>query len=240
MAPSLPHSTSKSLHFIVINDKAVKVSTDSVKSIIAEAESATLMERLLAAGVPYGNKSPLLRDIDNLPDSPFQHMLDWDYNRSGTKTIPLSAIEQIFRYVRIVFSFLEQDEESLFEIVCAVWRGVKVSYPELWINNEKFTSKVSMNALNEFLVDRLKFAWDISILDLLNPSSVEIQVSAILRLLPQIYWETKWSIKLQDNTNFRNLIKEDLATLSENAKLRQEWNTGLKLPLTNELEGGSE
>jgi DGQHR domain-containing protein len=221
----------QAFQFVVINNKAVRVPTDNVRAIIAQIDEEELQSRLLKAGVSYGEKSPILRDINDLPSSPFQHLLNWPYNKVGAQLVPLTAIEQSLRYLQILFPSLEDDEDSLIEIFCAMWRAVKSNYPTIWGKENTFMKKVNINALNEFVGDRLKFAWEMNLIDVFDSAAVEQQVSNIVRLLPEEFWKEEWAVRIQDNANVRNLIKADLATLANNSKLRKSWREDLKLPV---------
>lgn len=221
----------QAFQFIVINNKAVRVPTDNVKAIIAHLDEDQLQSRLLQAGVNYGNMSPVLRDVNDLDTSPFQNLLDWPYNKKGVKLVPISAIEQAIRYMKVLFDFMGDDEDSLLEVFLAVWRAVRANYPDLWGKENSFMTKVNINAVNEFIMDRLKVTWELGIVDIFSTEAVERQVIGILRLIPQVFWETPWSIKIQDNANVRGLIKNDLETLAQNVKLRRTWSEDLKVPL---------
>lgn len=227
----------QAFQFVVINNKAVRVPTDNVRAIIAQIDEEELQERLLKAGVSYGDKSPVLRDINDLPTSPFQNLLNWPYNRDGSQLVPLTAIEQCLRYLQTLFPSLEDDEDSLVELFCAIWRGVRNSYPDLWGRDNKFMKKVNINALNEFVGNRLKFAWEMNLIDIFDSAAVEQQVVNIVKLLPKEFWEEEWSVRIQDNANVRNLIKADLDTLANNSKLRKSWREDLKLPSAASVSG---
>lgn len=221
----------QAFQFVVINNKAVRVPTDNVRAIIAQIDEEELQSRLLKAGVAYGEKSPILRDINDLPSSPFQNLLNWPYNKVGSQLVPLTAIEQCLRYLQALFPSLEDDEDSLIEIFCAMWRAIKSNYSSIWGEENTFMKKVNINALNEFVGDRLKFAWEMNLIDVFDSTAVEQQVINIVRLLPEEFWKEEWAVKIQDNANVRNLIKVDLATLANNSKLRKSWREDLKLPI---------
>ena len=229
----------QAFQFIVVNSKQVKVPTDNFKAIIADldldAQGNALAQRLLKAGVRYGDLSPVLRDINDLPTSPFYHLLKWPYNRNGTQLIPVSATEQSLRYLRTLFAFLDEDEDSLVALFLSIWRAIKAEYPSLWESNDsKLLTKVNINALNEFIGERLKMAWEFGLVDIFNPEDVEIQVAGILDRVPAQFWENEWNIRLQDNASVREMIKEDLITISDNYKLRKHWNDDVKLVIAGE------
>lgn len=224
----------QAFQFIVINNKAVKVPTNNVKAIVANLNEEELQLRLLKAGVKYGHTSPTLRDINDLDTSPFKGLLDWPYNQAGNKLVPIATIEQAIKYLKIMFTFLEEDEDSLVEIFCAIWRVIKDNYAEIWGVDNIFMKKVNLNALNEFIADRLKYAWELSLVDIFDAGELEKHVLKIVKLLPQEFWKAEWSIKLQDSPSVRKQIKDDLSTLADNCRLRRKWYQDLQLPITDE------
>jgi len=230
----------QAFQFIVINNKAVRVPADNAKSIIADItqiEEEELERRLLKAGISYGDTTPMLRDVNDLPSSPFYQLLKWDFNREGQKLVELTTIEQSWRYLRALFSFLdfEGDSDSLLEIFFAMWNAVKTTYPDLWGRDGVFMTKVNITAMNEFLAESLKKAWQFGLVkDIFDPSIIQNQVMDILKRIPQNFWEEQWSIKVQDNANVRNQIKEDLERLIANYNLGRSWYENLLLPVVNE------
>ncbi len=224
----------QAFQFVVINNKVVKVPTDNVKTIIAEVDEEALQDRLLKAGVAYGQASPILREINDLGSSPFQNLLDWDYNRLGPHLVPLTAIEQALRHLKAMFTFLGDDDDSLVELFSGIWRAVKAQYPTLWGNDNTFMKKVNINALNEFLAERTKMAWEFNLVDIFNIESVEPAVLRALEPIPASFWETQWTIVIQDNANVRKMIKDDLEKMTQNNKLGRPWNDDLQLPVSAE------
>lgn len=111
---------------------------------------------------------------------------------------------------------------------------MKGNYPELFGKNDKFMTKANINALNEYIVDRLKFFWELDMLDIFLLEEVENKVLDILRRLPGEFWAEKWRLKIQDNANFRKLIKDDLDKLVDNFKLQRSWYEDLNLPEINQ------
>ena len=221
----------QAFQFVVINNKAVRVPTANVKSIIAGIDEKALEERLNNAGVRYGSISPVLRDLNDLQESPFKDLLKWDYNKVDEgQLVPLTALEQMLRQLRVEFPFLEEDEDTLFFAFLAIWRAVASCYPELWGQEGKLMTKVGLAATNEFLTQRLKTFWESGLVDLYQPESVEPRVVEIMGRVPQEFWSSEWTIgKVQDNANVRRLIKRDLATSQNNARLKRPWHDELQL-----------
>lgn len=234
----------QAFHFIVINSKSVRVSTDNAKSIVANLSSddeKVLEERLIDAGVSYAGKSAILKDINDLDFSPFRNMLDWEYNRTTKSSdkkglVQLTAVEVGLRYVRDQLDFmnLAEDDDTLIEVFCAIWRAVKGEFLQLWGTHDTFMTKANITALNEFLVDRLKASWADDALGALDADNLERKTRTYLRSLSVEFWISEWSIKIQDNANVRGRIKDDLWTMTSNAKRQNPWNKGLRLPIESD------
>jgi len=225
----------QAFQFVVVNNKIVRVPTDNVKAIVADLdleEENQLSERLLKAGVRYGNMSPALRDVDTLPNSPFRGLLDWPSNRDGIKLVPVAAIEQSLKYLKAQFAFMEEDEDSLLSVFLAMWRSISQKYPEYWGTESRFMTKVNLNAFNEVVSDRLKMGWEFGLVRIFEPDQVEQQTSIIIDPIPGEFWGVEWDIpKIQDNANVREMIKKDLVKILENSRLRLPWYNELRLPL---------
>lgn len=221
----------QAFQFIVVNDKAVRVSTDNVKSIIADFDEDNLQKRLFNAGIRYGENSPKLKDINDLPNSPFRNLLKWDYNRNGKKLVSLTAIEQGLKFLDNIFgNVIGDDEGSEIDIYCAIWRGVKYKYQDLWGEDNKFMTKVNLSAMNEFILRRLKTLWSMDLVDIFNIEEVEAKVVEMWKSIPSDYWILDWSVTPQDTTGFREIIQADLELILENMRLKKYWHEGLQLP----------
>jgi hypothetical protein len=224
----------QAFQFIVINKKAVKVSTDNVKSIIADFDEKELENRLAQINIEYGNAPSILKYINDSSSSPFQGLLQWSYNREieeDNQLIPITAIEQALRYIRKEFAFLAEDDDSVLDLFCTIWRTIKKHYPELWGKNNKFMKKVNINALNEYIVYRLKVFWSSDMVDIFEMKQVEDKVFNIVKRLRQEFWIKEWTVQVQDNANVREMIKNDLQTMIDNEKLNRNWNDDLELPV---------
>lgn len=227
----------QAFQFIVVNNKAVRVSGENVKSIIADFNEDELEKRLVLARVKYGDKPLILRSLNDSPSSPFQNLLNWSYNREiteETQLVPITAIEQTMRYIRKSFTVLENDEDSLIEFFCATWRAVKGNYPELFGKNNQFMTKANISAFNEYITDRLLYFWEMDLLDIFETDEIGQKVLDIIKRLPQEFWLENWKLRIQDTPNFREIIKNDLKTIITNAKLSKNWKNGLELVETEE------
>ncbi len=212
----------------------MSVPQTDVKSILAnlaQDTENTLRDRLLTAGVSYKDASPVLKEINDLPHSPFQDMLDWAYNRNGEKVVPLTAVEQALRFLRATFAALEADDDSLIEIFCAIWNGVRSCYPELWKPGSRILTKVCITALNEHLGQKLKTLWESYVIqDLFDPKELQDRTAKLVEPTPAKFWEAEWRVTVQDNANVREMIKADLEQMAANHRASRRWTEGLGLP----------
>ena len=223
-------SEEQAFQFVVINNKAAKVPTDNVKAIIATFDEQRLQDRLLNAGVSYGGVSAILKEISEQETSPFYNLLDWPLSPGEQKVVQLTAIEACLRYIRNQFPALDEDDDTQKELLMAIWSAVKSKYPSLWIENQKFMSKVNILALNEFITDRLSFAYEGELLDIYEEQAVKTQTGTILNLIPEDFWVKDWTIpKLQDNAVIKKAIKEDLKLISHNTRAGSDWFDSTKL-----------
>lgn len=227
----------QAFQFVVINKKADKVPTDNVKAIIASINEANLQDRLLKAGVNYGNISAILKDINDREDSPFYGLLIWPLTDDGQGKVQLSTIESCMRYIRSQIDDLKKDEATTYEVFMTIWKVVKEKFPDLWEVNDLFMSKVSINALNEFIVDKLTDAYENANIDIFTQSDVESQTRISLRPIPSDLWKMKWGVKIQDSAVVRDIIKDDLRKILQNVRSRanREWYEDLEL-LSREIE----
>lgn len=243
----------QAFQFIVINNKSTRVPSDNVKAIISNMDEARVRDRLLKSGVSYGRMTPALKEADTLRNSPFRGMLKWPNNDTDDGVIPLTAIEQMLRYVTTAFSnVFDTDEDSPLDVLFVIWFVLAKRYKELWHKSNpatvasvdknepegedstpssRFMSKVNLTALNEFVIDRLKILWETGYLDLFEDADLTTKVEDIASRLPVDFWNSTW-VRLADNSAFKNMLKNDLVRLTENAIRKQKWHEGVKVLLS--------
>lgn len=232
------NTVEQAFQFIVVNNKQVKVPTDNIKSIVADFDEKDLERRITAAGVKYGDHSPLLKQINDIDESPFRNLLTWDYNREkgkDDKLVPVTTIEQSLRYLQESLEFLKEDTDTLVDIFLAIWTGVKNAFPNLWNKDAKFMKKVNLNAINELMTVIIKSAWKSRFIDIFDTPKITLLVESYFEEIPDEFWTKKWPINIQDNSNVRNLIKSDIDRIKENVDLNVDWQKDLEL-ITEELE----
>jgi len=220
--------------FIVINNKAVKVPTSLVKSLVANYADieVNLSDRLLTAGITYGNKSAFLTSADTSEASPFFGMLNWESNRGGEKIIDITTIETIHSYLkRELTIILSGDEDSSQAILFTIWNTIKEIYPLAWKNRcDNFFTKVSMLAMNEYVIDRIRNLASMQMVDIFSEESIKNSVKRTFAYIPEELWSLNWSaVRLQDNKAIRELIKNSFEIIANNRMNDREWHHSVKL-----------
>lgn len=164
-------SVEQAFQFIVINSKAVKVQIDNVKSIIASFDENDLTKRLATARINYKETPGTLMEIDTREDSPFRGLLDWPTNTTGPRLVKPTTIETCLRYIRSTFPSLRDgdDEDTVRELLIALWKAARDNYLNLWAKNDKFMSKVCLTALGEYAIDRIDAAVQDGSVDIYEP-----------------------------------------------------------------------
>lgn len=219
----------QAFQFVVINNKVQKVKTDNVKAIIRDIDEENLKERLLDAGVSYGKWSAVLGDINDLNESPFKGILDWPLNDEENRKIKLTTIEHCLRYVNSIFPILEEDDETQKQLFLAVWRGIKEEFPALWLQDDKFMSKVNISAIHEYILDRMGSAYLDDVLDIYEIIELENYSRDKISVIPVEFWNQEWVHPLQDNAVIRGRIKDDLRKIAQNSQAGRDWDEKLNL-----------
>ena len=98
----------EAFQFIVINQKASKVKTTNIKSIIAEIGSIEerLAERLSKSGIRYGENTPILTRLNSDETSPFYKIIAWEINErdaNAESLVQITAIETCLKQIQVKF-----------------------------------------------------------------------------------------------------------------------------------------
>jgi DGQHR domain-containing protein len=222
-------ATEQAFQFVVINNKASKVSPDLVKSLIVDFDETELSERLRTARVSLQGRATLVALVDDDPDSPFYQMVDWERRRGeGTPVLKPAAIEGALNYARRRMLALDENEDALLEFFFAAWSGVRSTYKELWkkTDNQLF-SNAGFRAFSEYLVDELETLLNMEIVDIENPTSVSKAAAKIASQVDVNFWKSKWTLKSLDTSAGRDIIKDDLRRIRQNRKDGAEWSSDL-------------
>jgi len=235
----------RALHFMVINSKAKRVSSDLVRGIVAELQDTDreqLGSRLVSVGMTLGDYPSALAVLGNNPESPFYKLIDWDINREpdGNKRVKPQALEAS---LRVILADLETpdklDIDDAVELVSAMWRGVAEAWgrddKEWHDDDSKLADKAGMVAVTEFLVERLNLKREDG-LDVTDPDKVQEFCRTVMSAVVPEFWILPWNKKELDTSAGRSLIKQSLSEL-RTAVASKRRDPLAKVPLLRSSEG---
>lgn len=218
----------EALQFVVINNKAKRVSTDLVKAIIAEMsepDRARFEKRVERIRLSLGNYHNALNILFSDKTSPFKGILDWEINRDGERIVKPLAIETGLKRIILDLRLPELDLDDAVQIFSALWRGVNSAYSQdedVWSSApSKLLSKAVIVALTDYFVARMNLRLEEGF-DPTNLDSVRNYAKGTIEGIPPKFWLTTWARKSLDTSAGRDLIKEALSHMKRAEALGQD------------------
>jgi DGQHR domain-containing protein len=218
--------------FLVINNKAARVSSDHLRGLALQYDRQNLTQRLQKVRL---NLDPNLRFVgfaNSLEDSPFKGMLTLPTNNPNAQVVPPAAIEESINYIRSQkLPELVEDDDILIGLFFSIWKRVKKKWPELWRVDSKLLGKVSVVCLTQFIVDNLLRQYDWSGLDIFEPEVVEVEVDNMLSFLSPEFWSpsTEWIAKGLDTQAGRKILLDSVEQMVRNSRQRVPWSTDIAM-----------
>ena len=229
----------KAFQFLVINNKAAKVSSDHIRAMLhgADYDESVLESRLDTVRLNVQDNTRSVRVMDVDPASPFNGMIKWPHNLDVSgKTpvqegfIPPAAIEiAIYSIAPRKMKDL-QDDESIDEFFIAIWSTIKDAWPDVFQKDgSKLLSKVGIICMTEFLVTRLR---EMSLIkqsqfSMGDPDQVRTHTEELLNTLSSKFWSSQWKSTSYDTRAGRDQIIAALDTIRGNRVEGREWNSGV-------------
>lgn len=219
--------------FLVINNKSAKVPPDHIRALALNYEDERLEERLKSARLALNVNLASVGVLDEDPDSPFRGMVAWPNNPENQRVVAPAAIEAMASEAKSLgFGELE-DLDSLNAFLIAMWSVVRAEWPELWVANSKLLTKVGLTCVTKFVSDTFKsWARNPRLRDLVDPGDpekVEQVTRDVLATLDPQFFEAQWASTSYDTRAGRDLVSNDLVTLSFNKSNGEPWYNGLKV-----------
>lgn len=228
----------KAFQFLVINNKAAKVSPDHIRAMLhgAEYDEKILESRLdsVRLNVQENTRSVRVMDID--PESPFKGMIKWPHNLNsdGAKPvqegfIPPAAIEVAIESIAVKKIKDLQDDETVDEFFIALWSEIKEQWPQVFsaqkVSGSNLLTKVGIICLTEFLVSRLR---DISMnkrtqFSMGDPDKVRGETKELLDTLSAEFWTSEWRSTSYDTRAGRDQIIAALDAIRGNIDQGRDW-----------------
>lgn len=226
----------KAFQFLVINNKASKVSPDHIRALNVNYSEA-LPERLLTARLAVNDNVTSVQIADTDSNSPFAGLIKWPNNwvYKGQRPekegyIAPAAIEGAISHIKSKRVSDLDDEETADDFFLAVWSVIKSQWSDQFAqksdsNPTKLLDKVSIITLTEFIVGQLitlsrakhtRFS-------LADMEKVVEHTTDILENLSPEFWVTEWKSSSYDTRAGRDLLIDAIERMYGNISDGKEW-----------------
>ena len=210
--------------FLVINNKAAKVSTDHIKSLLFERNNESLKARLRKARLSVSQRYTFVGIADNDEESPFKEMVDWTTNREGEKIVKPAAIETAIKDIqdRKIIDF--EDDDTLVEFFFTIWNVVKKQWPNAWDEKSKLLNKVGIVCMTHYVTNSIVSSYDLGEFDVTDMESVKSRVKQLLKMQQSEFWTSDWSSTSYDTKAGRKAIVDSLVLIARNVRHERTWS----------------
>jgi DGQHR domain-containing protein len=210
--------------FLVINNKAAKVSTDHIKSLLFERDNESLKRRLRKARLSVSQRYTFVGIADNDEESPFKGIVDWTTNRHGEKIVKPAAIETAIKDIqdRKILDF--EDDDTLVEFFFTIWKIVKEQWPNAWNGESKLLNKVGIVCMTHYVTNSIVSSYDLGEFDVTDMDSVQNRVKQLLKMQQSEFWTSDWSSTSYDTRAGRKAIVDSLVLIARNVRHDRTWS----------------
>ena len=230
----------KAFQFLVINNKASKVSPDHIRALNVNYSDA-LSDRLLTARLAVSENVSSVQIADTDPDSPFEGLIkrpnNWIYKGQKPQKegfIVPAAIEGAISHIKSKRVADLDDEETVDDFFLAIWSEVKSQWGAQFAlksesNPTKLLEKVSIITLTEFLVGELisMSRSKHSRFSLADMDKVRENTRDLLSTLSPEFWVAAWKSASYDTRAGRDLLVEAIERMHGNVSDGRDWHLDL-------------
>jgi DGQHR domain-containing protein len=216
--------------FIVINNKAAKVSSDHLRALSLHYQPDELADRLKNVRLNLNANQRFVGFANDLNDSPFKGILNLPNNKEDQQWIAPAAIEDAINYMRSqkLPEFIEGDD-MLLDIFFKIWATIKIKWSDLWQPGSKLFTKVSIVCLTQFFIDNLLRQYDWNGLNIFDQEKVQPEINKVIAVLSQEFWSasTEWTAKGLDTQAGRKLLLDALEQMVRNSRQQEPWHSDI-------------
>jgi len=243
-------SSEQAFQFLVINNKAAKVTTDHIRAMIGlDYEESSLSARLRTARLNLDENVGSVGVMDTDSESPFRGMIKWPLNMTyeGEKAtqsghVPPAAIEAAIGYIKSKRIGDLDDQESVDEFFIATWSVVKTEWANIFNKESKLLGKVGIICLTEFMTNQLRST---SLnrktrFSMADPDAVMANTKELLETLAPEFWIVEWKSTSYDTRAGRDQIVSALDRIHGNIGEERPWYVDVDMIKSPELPEPSE
>lgn len=223
--------TEKAFQFLVINNKATRVPTDHIRTLALDYQEVLLATRLQTARVTLDDNLKYVGIIDRDVMSPFRGHIGLVSHEGNVEQrfVPPAAVENSIALIQKKAVRELQNDDALCDFFYAIWSPVRQAWPGLWTGASKLMNKVSIVALTTYTTDLLVAKYDYGELDIANPEAVRAMVSRLMEAQTRQFWESEWTIRINDSKVVLDKIVESLTHVARNLRSDQPWYEGIDM-----------
>lgn len=230
----------KAFQFLVINNKASRVSPDHIRALNVNFSDA-LPARLLTARLAVSENVTSVQIADTDTNSPFKGLIKWPNNwiYKGQKPekdgfIAPAAIEGAISHIKSKRVADLDDEETVDDFFLAIWSEIRAQWTAQFAqktdaNPTKLLDKVSIITLTEFLVgelismSRAKYTR----FSLADMEKIGEYTRDLIACLSPEFWVIEWKSSSYDTRAGRDLLLEAIDRMHGNVSEGREWYADL-------------
>jgi DGQHR domain-containing protein len=219
----------KAFQFLVINNKASKVSMDHIRALALHFEPVALKARLETARLNLDPNVGYVGLVNNEEDSPFRGMISWPLTPEQDRVIVPASIEASIGYIQQKRVRAFESDDVLLEFFYTIWRRIKEKWPDLWNNDSRLLNKVGVICMSQYMTDALISSYDLGNLDVADPDQVAALVDEILLNQKRDFWKVPWTSTSYDTKVGRTLIVASLVQIGRNIRAGVSWHEDVEL-----------
>jgi DGQHR domain-containing protein len=222
--------------FLVINNKASKVSQDHIRALSLQYDEGALKERLKTARLNLDPNVGYVGIVNEGEDSPFQNMIAWPLTPEANRVVTPSAIEASITYIQQKRVKDFDSDDVLLEFFYTIWRRIRTRWPDLWTPQSRLLSKVGVICMTQYLTDALTASYDLGRLDISDPEQIGQLVDEILITQERKFWRVAWTSTSYDTKVGRALIVQSLTQIARNVRSGSPWFEDIEMVDATEIE----
>jgi DGQHR domain-containing protein len=213
--------------FLVVNNKASRVSNNHLRALALNFQEEALSKRLMAIRMSISQHLDYVGLVDKETNSPFFGKIDWPDNQVEGQPkkgfIAPSAIESCIAYIKQKRISELEDDAILLGFFLAIWTKITTKWAAQFNSESHLREKVAIICLTQFLVNNIIYEYDNDSLDVTNYDRVTECVEKIADCISPKFWTAKWSAKSLDTASGRNMLIESLTQIRRNANAGRSW-----------------
>ena len=213
----------KAFQFLVINNKASKVSLDHIRALALHYEDEALKTRLTTARLTLNPNVPFVGLVNDGDDSPFRGMISWPLTPEKDRIVVPAAIEGAISLIQQTKVRDFESDDVLLEFFYTIWRRIKQAWPQFWVPNSRLLSKVGIICMTQYMTDSLVSSYDLELLDISDPDAVGKKIDSILLNQVAAFWATPWTSTSYDTKVGKSMIVNALVQIARNVRSGVAW-----------------